>query len=291
MSYGEEHKKYEYELSVCAIFQNDATYLKEWIEFHKLVGVQHFYLINHFSTDHYFEVLFPYIITGEVELFHCMDDYTDPGLWNGIQSIEYTKIVKYCQDKTKWLALIDTDEFVFATEHDQLTDFLKDYEEFGGVYLFSQMFGTSCVPKIASHELLIEKLVRQSDVHYVWNTFGKSIVRPDRVAWCDVHCSCYQFPFYHVGSDKNPLPAWELIMHAHIAYITQFAVDVSKARINHYWTRDEDYLMRVKFPRYQRWDILWTFYERIHNLNTCSDYTIFKYVERLRHRLFAQEAS
>ena len=33
-----------YDLSVCAIFKDEASYLKEWIEYHKLVGVQHFYL-------------------------------------------------------------------------------------------------------------------------------------------------------------------------------------------------------------------------------------------------------
>lgn len=39
----------QYELAICAIFQDEAAYLKEWIEFHKLVGVQHFYLYNHAS--------------------------------------------------------------------------------------------------------------------------------------------------------------------------------------------------------------------------------------------------
>lgn len=30
----------KYALAVCSIFQNEAAYLPEWIEFHKLVGVQ-----------------------------------------------------------------------------------------------------------------------------------------------------------------------------------------------------------------------------------------------------------
>ena len=41
-----------YDLTIAAVFQNEAPYLKEWIEFHKLVGVEHFLLVDNESTDH-----------------------------------------------------------------------------------------------------------------------------------------------------------------------------------------------------------------------------------------------
>ena len=44
-----------YNVSACAIFQNEAPYLKEWIEYHRLIGVEHFYLYNNGSTDNYDE--------------------------------------------------------------------------------------------------------------------------------------------------------------------------------------------------------------------------------------------
>ena len=34
----------QYKVSIGAIFKNEALYLKEWIEFHRIVGVEHFYL-------------------------------------------------------------------------------------------------------------------------------------------------------------------------------------------------------------------------------------------------------
>lgn len=34
---------YSVYLAVCAIFRDEAPYLAEWIEFHRLVGVEHFY--------------------------------------------------------------------------------------------------------------------------------------------------------------------------------------------------------------------------------------------------------
>ena len=35
----------KYQVSICAIFKNEAKYLKEWIEFHKIIGVEHFIYI------------------------------------------------------------------------------------------------------------------------------------------------------------------------------------------------------------------------------------------------------
>jgi hypothetical protein len=55
-------------LSVCAIFRNEGPYLREWIEFHRLQGVDHFYLYDNLSTDDGPEILAPYVETGIVTL-------------------------------------------------------------------------------------------------------------------------------------------------------------------------------------------------------------------------------
>ena len=58
----------QYKVSVCAIFKNEAPYLKEWIEFNRIVGVEHFYLYNNNSEDNYEEIIAPYIKKGLVTL-------------------------------------------------------------------------------------------------------------------------------------------------------------------------------------------------------------------------------
>lgn len=55
-------------LSICMIFRDEAPYLKEWIEFHRLAGVDHFDLCNHRNQDNYLDVLTPYMKKGVVEL-------------------------------------------------------------------------------------------------------------------------------------------------------------------------------------------------------------------------------
>lgn len=39
-----ETQEKKYNVSICAIFKNEAPYLKEWIEFNNIVGVNHFYM-------------------------------------------------------------------------------------------------------------------------------------------------------------------------------------------------------------------------------------------------------
>ena len=53
-------------LAIGAVYRNEAPYLREWIEFHRLVGVERFFLYNNRATDDHLEVLAPYIDDGIV---------------------------------------------------------------------------------------------------------------------------------------------------------------------------------------------------------------------------------
>ena len=53
-------------LSVVAIMKNECAYMNEWIDYHKLVGVERFYLSDNESDDNTCEILKPYIQDGTV---------------------------------------------------------------------------------------------------------------------------------------------------------------------------------------------------------------------------------
>ena len=61
-----EQKKYKF--SICSIFKNEALFLKEFIEYHLLIGFEHFYFYNNNSEDNYLDVLKPYMDAGIVTL-------------------------------------------------------------------------------------------------------------------------------------------------------------------------------------------------------------------------------
>lgn len=128
--------KRRYRVSVCAIFKNEADYLREWIEYHKLVGVEHFYLYNNFSEDGFMQVLRPYVDNGDVSLI----DWPYP---QG-QIAAYRDCVRKFKTESRWIGFIDLDEFVVPVDDDNLYDFLKKFEKNrGSVLIYWKLFGTS----------------------------------------------------------------------------------------------------------------------------------------------------
>ena len=55
-----------YDLAVVAILKNEARYIKEWLDYHLLAGVDHFYLYDNASSDNYNEIIAPYVAAGVV---------------------------------------------------------------------------------------------------------------------------------------------------------------------------------------------------------------------------------
>jgi hypothetical protein len=223
---------FKYELAIATIFQNEATYLSEWIDYHHMLGVDHFYLYNHNSSDHFQEVLAPYIEKGLVELF----DYSSN---RHQQMTMMANAVKISKNVAKWLAFIDSDEFIYPKKMRTITQFLKDYEPYPAVALNWECFGTSYVDKIPDGELMIDHLILKAEEDNMWNSYVKCIVRPERVKRCK---TAHSYDFNGRGAAVRPdkstfgntykdSPQNDLIV------------------INHYWTRDQEYFENIKIPR------------------------------------------
>ena len=124
-----------YDVAVCAIFKNEAPYLREWIEYHKIAGVSHFYLYNNFSDDNFRTVLEPYIADGDVTL-------TEWPMEQG-QMAAYKDCVRKARRECRWIGFVDLDEFVVPVDDDHLYDFLKRFEKNrGSVIMYWKIFGS-----------------------------------------------------------------------------------------------------------------------------------------------------
>lgn len=112
-----KHTKYTHNLAIVAIMKNEGAYIKEWIEYHKLVGVDKFYLYDNESSDDTKKILTPYIKSGLVE-------YTFfPG--QKMQLPAYNDCIEKHKNDTKWLAVIDLDEYIVPVKYDNIMDFLN----------------------------------------------------------------------------------------------------------------------------------------------------------------------
>ncbi len=230
--YGQIAYAYKYDLAVCGMFQNESRFLKEWIDFYRVLGVQHFYLYNNKSTDEWKSVLFPYMKDGIVEVTDW--NYSNENLY--AQNMAYNDVLAKSRGCARWVAFLDLDEYLFPCNDDNLVHFLQDYQEFGGVCANWVMFGTSGVKKIPDGELMIEYLTLCDKGG---NKHIKSIVRPECVdKFINPHFALYKKGFFQVNTDKVSFQG------PYSPYI-----QLNALRINHYWTRDEYHLYNVKLPR------------------------------------------
>lgn len=115
-----KEKEFEVNLSITAIIRNEAPYIKEWIEFHKLVGVQKFYIYDNESTDNIKEVLAPYIENGDVVYKYFTGEK--------MQFAAYNDSIIENRYKTKYMAIIDLDEFIVPVKYDTILDFIEDLQ-------------------------------------------------------------------------------------------------------------------------------------------------------------------
>jgi hypothetical protein len=218
-------------LSVCAVYRNEAPYLAEWIEFHRLVGVEHFFLYDNRSTDDHMDVLAPYREEGIVTL----RDWDVPLL---DQRDTYDHCLKADRERSRWIAFIDLDEFLFSPTGQPLPELLAEYEGWPGIGVNWAVFGSS------GHEtrpagLVIENYLMRID-HPI-NRFIKSIVDPSRAVRCiNVHDFEYESL---MTMDENHYP---------IHGVRSKSVSSSKLRINHYLTKSEEEA-RTKVDRPKEW--------------------------------------
>lgn len=111
-----------YTISIAALFHNQAHFLKEWIEHHKQLGVQYFYLYNNLSDDSYLDVLIPYIEMGEVELIQW------PVAGGVDEEAVYNHALALAQGRTKWLLNLKTDEYLVAAPRTNIAQILQDHD-------------------------------------------------------------------------------------------------------------------------------------------------------------------
>jgi len=273
-----EVKEKKYNTSICAIFKNEAPYLREWIEFNHIVGVDHFYLYNNNSEDEYLGVLKPYIDKGLVTLIEWP--------YSQMQMECYKACIARFAQETKWLGFIDIDEFIIPKSTDSVYDFLKTFEnKAGAVNIYWRLFGTSGKLNRDLKGLVCEDFTvcwpKHCDIGkcfyntaYGFNPSSKHSSQLHHKFWANIK-----------GADVPPVNVFNKICIGtrNVAKSGEFPI-----QINHYFTKSyKEYAMKgakgdVYFkinPHDENY-----FYE--HELKcTSTDYSAYKYLIQLKLRM------
>ena len=162
-------RKYPFYLTLCAIAKNEGRYLQEWIEYHKMLGVEKFFIYDNDSADNTREILQPYIDTNLVEYCYF------PG--KKMQLKAYANCVRKHKRHTKYLGFLDIDEFIVPIKHKTISDYLKSLGRFSGVQMNWLVYGSGGAKK-REKGFVIERFKDHSLPDHKLNRHIKVILNP-----------------------------------------------------------------------------------------------------------------
>lgn len=114
-------------LTILAIFQNEAPYLAEWLAFHLAQGVERFVLFDNRSTDGWREVVAKFKDVVDVIPWYLPQPCQVPAYVSYFQGVHQARGGPY--RASRWVAVLDIDEFLCPApgEPKLLREILADY--------------------------------------------------------------------------------------------------------------------------------------------------------------------
>lgn len=264
--------KYDVQLSIVAIAKYEARYVKEWVDYHLLQGIDCIYLYDNDSPDGMKEILEPYIETGKVV-------YTFfPGKARQLDA--YNDAVRRFKNRTKYMAFMDCDEFLVQEQSglslaETVEMLMKKSVRCAGIAVNWRMYGSS--GHIAPPEgSVLESYLYRGIGNAKGNDCIKTIANPRLIKeYRHVHYPTYYRGFYSMNEDglrcDGPFNK---------------CLETKYIRINHYFTKSkEEWIERRSRGKADTLDYndrrtLEEFYE--HDHNDVYDPIMLPYVEALK---------
>jgi hypothetical protein len=253
-------------LSTLTLMKNEADYLLEWIEYHLLVGVDRFFLVDNNSDDNTTKIIQPYIELDIVRLRKYAGRHP--------QLPVYNNVLPTLRNESYWVAIIDVDEFIVPLEGHCIPHILHSLEREVGISVHWVVYGSNGKEK-KEEGLVIERF----RFHAIWNhprhEFVKSITKPREVTQVHVHNSRYRS-----GRAVNLCQG----KYAHRVHRNWPCHE--RMRINHYWTKSrEEWIRKVdrgQVYRYSKYNLsLFNLIEDVVQNDTVMDW----YIPRLKANL------
>ncbi len=271
-----------YALSVASIIKNEPDIL-EWIEYHRLVGVEHFYIYDNESTDGLKEKLSKYIDAGIVTyIYYPGKAMQDKSINDAIQNFAY---------ETKYLAIIDGDEYIVPVEKGRLLPELVDevittYHKnlyhpggfAGGVGINWRDYGTSN-HKTRPEGMVMENYLYRGEDDYYQNVHIKTIYNPRVVTHVDnPHNGHYRDGYYTISEHGSLIP-----------FLYFYDGQCKKLRINHYFSKSEEEIIAKNRRGWPVGDLVRDdakeVYEASVNCNKVYDPILLPYAKEVKKRL------
>ena len=229
-------------LAIGAIMKNEAPYILEWVAYHRVLGIDRFYVADNASDDGTTELLKALASLGIVRHVPFPGKPGRPP-----QLPAYAKIMRKFRRDADWIAFIDADEFIAPAEGaPSIGTFLAGLgEDVGAVALNWAIYGSSfsATPTAAP---VIERFTRRSADDLGVNLHYKTIVRAK--AFYDVGSNPHLFQI-RKGYRTVQVDGIELEHHSKRGAGLSDRIVWSPWRINHYVVKSRAEFDHKKAPR------------------------------------------
>lgn len=196
-------------VALCLFHKDENSYLPEWLDHHRAIGVKHFYIYDNESE------VKPTDLGDDVTVVDFRGDYL------GKQMKAYYYCLQSFGKKHDFIGFIDTDEFIMEARKGLFLEVLSTLQYHGNLALSWRMFGSDgkkTRPK-TTHVKAYKK--------WIPNDHIKSIIN------ARISHGVPRNPHYFEGRGRTFNENGEQVLSAIVTHTSQ------KVWINHYFTRSE----------------------------------------------------
>lgn len=177
-------------IGICAIFKNEFDFVIEWLAYHRVIGVDNFYIADNVSDDGTSELLQILDYLGYIKRIHF------PRVGDvGPQAPAYNYVLDKFGSEVDILGFIDADEFIISDtpikENPVIKSFLDD-DDLSAIGLNWKVYGSSG-HKLPTRDLIIEDYTRRAESIDPNCVHIKTLVKPNKASKISIHdCTLLQ---------------------------------------------------------------------------------------------------
>lgn len=268
-----KQNNFKYNLGIVVIVKNEGEYIKEWLDYHKAIGIGKVYLYDNGSTDNTIEVIRPYIETG----FVLFTEFSGQAM----QIPAYKDACCKYRNECKYMAFIDADEFLVSVEdrpiHEVVDEIISIDPHAAGVAINWRVYGSSGYINKPNGGVL-ENFLYRANENGTGNYCIKTICNPRLVfEYNHSHYPTYAYNYYSINEIGEKVIGWR----------HPYNNTLQKLRINHYFCKSqEEWIKRRSIGKADHKSDSESFLRTIdefkaHDNNDIYDDIMLKYVQRI----------
>lgn len=193
--------------AIVAIAKMENNYLREWVEYHKSIGITHIFLYdnNDLDGERFDSVINDYISDGYVEVFDVRGKKGTVVWRKGYTSLQievYDECYQKHKNEYEWFAFIDIDEFIITVDNNINTTLSSTrYGKYDAIKMCWKYYDDNNHVQVKDNNYnCMRRFTHHNPIHNLYNEMCKIFLR----GGLDIHVnSCHGFQIENINFPKS----------------------------------------------------------------------------------------